>query len=305
MPISECRDSVYSRHLQPIMLAVKTSRPHIVDFMLSIDSPATAASLSLRDVQGSLPIHIAAKGGLTRITTSLLQFPDPKLLYTEDGVGITPLEIASLQYHLRLTGSKGATVGSFATWSTPPDISVISNKTCKYWEDVERPGIEAAETLSALVRSLDAEGRFINKEDLKDILTDYAERTMKDARQFKEEEETTPLLRTESERKRSIFFRGPQTDLDLQTEIVDKVGTFELIKNAVGHSTRRELVHLLDAQRAVGNALDKAISQYQNYPGYGAVDGGAVDEIGEEAEQAKRGVIGFHWFGGHYKKEEA
>ena len=285
------------------MLAVKGSRPHIVDFMLSIDSPATAASLSLRDVQGSLPIHIAAKRGLVRITTSLLRFSEPKLLYTEDGVGITPLEIASLQYHLRLTGSKGV-VGSAMPWNTPPNItSFFSDKIDMYWEDVERPEIEAAETLSALVRSLDAEGRFTNKEDLKDILTDYAECTMRDARQAKEEEESTPQLQTERERERSRFFRGPQTDLDLQTEIFDEVGTFKLIKNAVGHSTRRELVHPLDAQRAVGNALDKAINQYRIYPGYGV-----VEELGEEAvkkEQAKRGVIATLWFGHLSQKEEA
>ena len=289
------------------MLAVKTFRPPLVDFMLSIDSPATAASLSLRNVQGSLPIHIAARNGLTRITTSLLRFSEPKLLYTEDGVGITPLEIASLQYHLRLTISKRA-VGSVVPWNPPPNItSFFSDKIDKYSEDVERPGIEAAETLSALVRSLDAEGRFTNKEDLKDILTDYAEHTMRDARLSKEEEETTPQLKTEREKEKSIFFRVLQTDLDPQTEIFDEVGTFKLIKNAVGHSTRRELVHLLDAQRAVGNALDRATSQYRIYPGYGAVDVGAVDELGEEAvkqEQAKRGAIPLLWFGNHYTKEE-
>ena len=286
-----------------MMLAVKASHPHIVDFMLSIDSPATVASLSLRDVQGSLPIHIAAKRGLVRITTSLLQFSEPKLLYTEDGVGITPLEIASLQYHLSLTGSQGA-VGSSVPWRTPPNItSIISDKICKYWDDVERPGIEAAETLSALVRSLDAEGRFTNKEDLKDILTEYAERTMRDARQAKEEEESTPQLQTQREREKFRFFHGPQTDLDLQTEIFNEAGTFKLIKDAVGHSTRRELVHPLDAQRAVGNALDKAINQYRIISGYGA-----VDELGEEAvkkEQAKRGVIPSLWYGGLNKKEEA
>ena len=274
MAISECRDSVYSRHLQPIMLAVKASRPGIVDFMLSIDSPATAASLSLRDVQGSLPIHVAVKSGLVRITTSLLQISEPKLLFTEDGVGITPLEIVGLQHLLRLTGSKG-TVGGAMTWNPPPKItSLIGDKIDKYCENVERPEIEAAETLLALVQSLDAEGRFTDREDLKDVLTDYAERTMKNARQSKEDTETTPQ---------------PQTDPDLQAETSDMAGTFTLIKSAVGHSTRRELVHPLDVQRAVGDALDKAIIQDRNYPVYGA-----VDELGEEAvkkEQAKLGLM--------------
>lgn len=272
------------------MLAVKACRPHVVDFMLSVDNPATAASLSLRDVQGSLPIHIAVKSGLARITASLLQFSEPRLLYTEDGVGITPLEIASLQHLLHFTGSKGA-VRSAMTWQSPPKVtSLTGDKITKYIDYVERPEIEAAETLSALVRSLDAEGRFTNKVDLKNVLTDYAERTMKIAREQpeKEEEETIP---------------EPPTNLGLYTESPDKVETFNIIKNAVGHSTRRELVHLLDAQRAVGNALDKAIIKFQDYPGYGA------DELGEVAVkkmQAKRGFMQI-WCPGDnpYKKEEA
>ena len=273
------------------MLAVKASRPHVVDFMLSIDNPATAASLCLRDVQGSLPLHIAVKSGLSRITASLLQFSEPSLLYTEDGVGITPLEIASLHHFLRFTSSEG-TVGCGVTWRSPPKItSLISDNIPKYCDDIERPEIEAAETLSALVQSLDAEGRFTNKEDLKDVLTDYAERTMKIARQQseKQDEETIP---------------EPQTKLGLQTESPDKVGTFKLIKNAVGYSTRRELVHPLDAQRAVGNALDKAISLHWDYPRYGA-----VDELGEETvkkDRVKRDFIRIWCPEGHlYDKEKA
>jgi len=251
------------------MLAVKAPRPRVVDFMVSIDNPATAASLSLRDVQGSLPIHIAVKSGLIRITTSLLQNSEPKHLFTEDGVGITPLEIASLQHLLRLTGSEGE-VGSAMTWEPPLKItSLIGDKIDKYCENVERPEIEAAATLLALVQSLDAEGRFTNKEDLKDVLMDYAERSMKNARQSKEDTETTPQ---------------PQTDLDGTSDVV---GMFKFIKNAVGHSTRRELVHPLDVQRAVDNALDNAIMQGQDSP----VDG-AVDELGEEVVQRERTKLG-------------
>ena len=276
------------------MLAVKASRPHVVDFMLSLDNPATAASLCLRDVQGSLPLHIAVKSGLNRITASLLQISEPRLLYTEDGVGITPLEIASLQHLLRLTGSEGevgsavtwrslhstvneGAVGSVVAWRSPPKITCpISDKIPKYSEDIERPKIEAAETLSALVQSLDAEGRFTDKEDLKVVLTNYAERTMEIARRQseKQDEETIP---------------EPKTNLGLQTELPDRAGTFKLIKNAVGHSTRRELVHPLDAQRAVGNALDKAITKDRTYPGYGA-----ADELGEavfKKKQAKQSFL--------------
>jgi hypothetical protein len=271
------------------MLAVRASRPRVVDFMLSIDSPATAASLSLRDVQGSLPIHIAVKKGLTRITASLLQISEPKLLYTEDGVGITPLEIASLQYLLRLTRSKEE-VESGVAWNSPPKItSLISDKIVKYCDNVELPEIEAAETLLALVQSLDAEGRFTNKENLKDVLTDYAGRTMKNARPSKKETEPTPQ---------------PQTDLGLQAETSDMVGTFKLIKNAVGYSTRRELVHPLDVQRAVGNALDKAVSESRNYLGYGA-----VDELGEEVVEETEAKLGLMQIlgidGDFYSNEEA
>jgi len=284
VPIAECRNSGYSRHLQPIMLAVKASRPHVVDFMLSITTPAP---LSLRDVKGSMPLHIAVKNGLIRITTSLLQFSEPRILYTEDGVGNTPLEIASLQHLLRIT-SKWE-VKTTETWKTPPKISfLISDATAEHHESVEWPEVEAAETLSALVQSLDAEGCFTNKKELKDVLTEYAERTLKIARPPKKEEARTP---------------EPQTHLGSQTESSDAVGTFKLIKNAVGHSTRRELVHLLDAQRAVSNALDKAINQDRNRLGYEA-----VNELGEDAvekKQARLGLMEILREGYLYKKEEA
>ena len=273
------------------MLAVKARRPHVVDFMLSVDNPATAASLGLRDVQGSLPLHVAVKGGLARITASLLQFSEPRLTYTEDGIGITPLEIASLQYLLGFTGNKGG-VGSAMTWQSPPKVTFPpGGKIVKYSDNVERPEIEAAETLSALVQSLDAEGRFTNKEELKNVLMDYVERTMKTARD-------------QSEKQKEEAISEPPKNLGLQTESPDKVETFKLIKNAVGYSTRRELVHHLDAQRAVGNALDKAIIQVRDHPG-----DGAVDVLGEEVvkkPQAKRGFMQI-WCPNDalYRKEEA
>ena len=269
MPVAELQGFSLLIYLQPIMLAVKASRMHVVDFVLSIDNPAIAASLSLRDAQGSLPLHVAVKNGMVHITTSLLKISEPKLLYTEDGVGITPLEVASLQHFLRLTGNKGE-VGGALTWKTPLNITfATSGKIAKYPERVERPEIEAAETLSALVESLDAEGRFTNKTELKDVLADYAERTMKIARRPK--------------KKEAEGTSEPQTGLGFRSESPDIIGTFKFIKGAVGHSTRRELVHLLDAQRAVGNALDKAIVQYKNDTGYEV-----RDEFGEESAPKTR-----------------
>jgi hypothetical protein len=273
VPVAKLQGFCSPVYLQPIMLAIKSSRPYIVDFMLSIDNPATTASLSLRDVQGSLPLHIAIKNGLARITTTLLKFSEPKLLFTENGVGITPLEIANLPHLLHLTRSKGE-VGDAVTWKAPPKItSVTSDKIAKYPERVERSGIEAAETLSALVQSLDAEGRFTDKTELKDILMDYAQRTMKIARRPKKIQEAA---NPES-----------QTGLGFKTESSDVTGTFELIKGAVGHSTRRELVHLLDAQKAVGNALDDAISPHKNSTVYEA-----QDELGEESTEKKKAKLG-------------
>lgn len=287
-PLQNSRD-LLTHLFQPIMLAVKASRPHIVDFMLSIDNPATPISLSLRDVQGSLPLHIAVKKGFTGITTSLLKFSEPRFLYTEDGVGITPLEIASLPHLLHLTRSKGKVEGA-RNWATPLEIpSSIGDRINKYSERVERPEIEAAETLSALVQSLDAEGCFKNKMELKEVLTDYAERTMKIARRPKKKEEAATS--------------EPQTDLGFKTESSDIIGTFELMKGAVGHSTRRELVHLLDAQRAVGNALDQAIGQYKKYTGYEA-----RDELGEESAektQVKLGLLQILGTGHHFYNKEA
>jgi len=60
---------------------------------------------------------------------------------------------------------------------------------------------------------------------------------------------------------------------------------FKPIKNAVSRSTRRELDHLLDAQRAIGNALKKSINQYRNILGYEV-----VDELVGEAVEKKQAI---------------
>ena len=65
--------------------------------------------------------------------------------------------------------------------------------------------------------------------------------------------------------------------------------TFKIIKNAVGHSTSHELVHPLDAQRAVNNALDEAVNQHRGYHINEVRD--ELEEDALEKTQVKRGFL--------------
>ncbi|KAH9023820.1 hypothetical protein EDB85DRAFT_2292737 [Lactarius pseudohatsudake] len=62
------------------------------------------AVLLLRDADGSTPLHVAVQNADTALAEVLLKHGPTQLLYIENRVGQTPLEIASLKGLPRLTG---------------------------------------------------------------------------------------------------------------------------------------------------------------------------------------------------------
>lgn len=79
------------------------------------------------------------------------------------------------------------------------------------------------------------------------------------------------------------------------------IETSKLVKYVVGHSTRRELVHTLDARRVVGNAIDKETNRLQNYPWYEVVGEGPVEKQQAKSRSMQNLPTRYHL----YNKEEA
>lgn len=262
------------------MLAVKARRIHVVDFLLAFDHPVTAASLITRDGQGSLPIHYSTSTGCLAIVKSLLGHTSGvKALFVENGVGTTPLEMAEFRHQLQNldNGYKNQerTPDSWSpSWPSVDDkIKYEENeKSTNYallkgaleqYPETNKVEMEEVKVLEETVLSLDQEGRFIGQPQIKQVLETYVERTKAAAIKW----EQLSTVRSEFKEKDKelsppppppiVSLQDPGSILDTQ----DVKGTYEFLRDAVrtsGTKKRRELVHLLDAQRAVDSALTAA-----------------------------------------------
>lgn len=308
------------------MIAVKGAKLSVVKCLLEFDNPVTPASLLLRDINGSIPLHVAVKNGHAKITKLLINASptNGKSLFMEDGVGCTPLETAGLQYLLWKTdtsGFKGSIVSpptitpldrytppaqfsapqfgvgpgqltltehglvtaptpavpqlfpmgstsnafSFASPTPAPsssfqmalpsggmqiasigeepsfNVSAIDLEN-RITPAYNRTSKKEVELLEEVIGSLEAEGRFKEKQNLERVLKEYVETCREEAAKWDIEP---------SEEK---------TDIE-DTDTTQREETYRLISGAVKASSKRELVHLLDAQRAVAGALDDAVSK--------------------------------------------
>ena len=89
------------------MLAVKRGRVAIARIILEFG--IDPAILLLKDAEGSTPLHVAVQNTNTVLAELLLKHGPTQLLYTENSVGQTPQDIASLKGLPRVTGPVGVT----------------------------------------------------------------------------------------------------------------------------------------------------------------------------------------------------
>lgn len=133
--------------------------------------------------------------------------------------------------------------------------------------DYKKVTTEEVRDLDLTVQALDAEGRFVQQPELKQILDGYVQMSHMSAVKWTSfealkkkvseaaEKEAPPVTTTMVENATTTVIYVNKTDIqDLQ-------GTYEVVRAAVaasGTRRRRDLVHLLDAQRAVNTALAAA-----------------------------------------------
>ncbi|KAH9170814.1 hypothetical protein EDB89DRAFT_2230439 [Lactarius sanguifluus] len=94
---------------QPLMLAIKRKNAAIARVILEFGIDPSV--LLLRDADGSTPLHVAVQNTDTALAEVLLKYGPTQLLYTENSVGQTPLDIASLKGLPRVTGSMPSVPG--------------------------------------------------------------------------------------------------------------------------------------------------------------------------------------------------
>jgi len=236
------------------MLAAK--RGNSVTARVMLEFGIDPAILLLKDADGSTLLHIAVQKADTVLAELLLKYGPTQLLYTENSVGQTPLDIASLKGLPRTTGlvvpkptelPMGIENHLRTSGSVPPfDV----NK-----QKAEIPKLRA--TLDTLL----AEGRLASGTDVTTELLAFASRmegklAVETAQKNAAEKQAEELEKQAEE----LEIQAEELEFDPVAPQGTTARTYFVLRDAAAaRPGRRQLVHLADVQRSVGRNLAEQV----------------------------------------------
>jgi hypothetical protein len=200
------------------------------------------AVLLLRDADGSTPLHAAVQNEDLFLAELLLKYGPTELLYTENCVGQTPLDIASLKGIPRLSGPG---------LPKPSDLPMYPEQHLRIPKmappfHVEKQKIEIPK-LRAMIDALLAEGRLAHGTKLTTELLAFADRM-----EGRLAEEVARECVAENEAEEGERDRPTLPGSNARTY-------FALCDAAASRPGRRQLVHLADVQRSVRRNLERKL----------------------------------------------
>ncbi|KAI0303314.1 hypothetical protein B0F90DRAFT_1710051 [Multifurca ochricompacta] len=226
----------------PLMLAVK--RGHTATTRAILRFGIDPAILLLRDADGSTPLHRAVQNANTVLAEILLEYGPTELLYMENSVGQTPLDIASLKSLPRMTGHTEARRPN--ALHTDPEKQMPSLQGTAPF-NVEKQKVEIPK-LRATLDTLFADGRLVHGTKLATELLAFVVRmegklaieiARKNAGEKEEEAEVDP-----------VASQGTATT------------TYFLLRDAAARRPGfRKLVHLADVRRSVQRSLAQQVEK--------------------------------------------
>ena len=233
----------------------------------------------LRSQDGSTPLHIATRTSVATITRLIGEASPEEAFQMEDGVGNTPLEIATFNW-LRTSA-----LDSFC--GTLPTIQLFDKSMLSLYHRMEPQVVtlEEAKALKDTIARLVPSGRLRKGTKLTTDLTAFADKKSAEAKKRAE---------CEAHKKSDSGSGGANYENDT-IEHADAIKTMEYIIAAA--STRhgpRQLVHLIDVHRSVQGSLDKSVYKESSYGGY---DYRNKDEEGGKEEKAKKHSAVSLWHG--------
>ena len=222
------------------MLAVK--RGNLTTARTILEFGIDPAVFLLRDADGSTPLHAAVQKDDLVLAELLLKYGPTELLYTENSVGQTPLDIASL---------KGIPRGTAQCLPRSLDLPVYPEQFLRQPRlappfHVEKQKIEIPK-LRAMIDTLLAEGRIVHGTKLTTGLLAFADRM-----EGRLAEEVARGGAAEKEAEDSEVDRPMLPDSNTRTY-------FALRDAAASRPGRRQLVHLADVQRSVRRNLERGL----------------------------------------------
>ncbi|KAI1782779.1 ankyrin [Ganoderma leucocontextum] len=227
----------------PLHVAVKKAGLKAVQLLLKVKSPV----FLLRTQDGSTPLHIATRNSQDEIVRLIGDAGPEEAFQMEDGVGNTPLEIATFNW---LHASTGIGFGG-----TLPNIQLINEGVLQTYRN-SNPLLVTPDEAKALKDTVDrlvANGRLRTGTKLAMDLTAFADK--KEAEAQKRAESNAPKGPSASEPE--------DADAEYKKDIsgsADAVKTMEYIAGVVStkHSAR-QLIHLIDVHRSVQGSLDRSV----------------------------------------------
>ena len=220
------------------MTAVLNGQFKVVEILLQSGLSEVKECLTIRDAEGSMPLHAAVHRGYAKIVSLLIEAaPDSEAIYSENGVGETPLETARARFLISATREKypGNNLLQYGGVQQLGSSYFGGSRAIKQERDLSKE----VELLKSVQASLLEHGKLAANPKLKDAL-----------------EEFIPYL-AEKARAEAEWEEIPE---DEQTkDKCDCEETFKVVSAAVANvSGRRRLVHLTDVQRSVRTSLEKA-----------------------------------------------
>ncbi|KAG8903610.1 hypothetical protein FRC01_009072 [Tulasnella sp. 417] len=219
----------------PFAIVVKKGNLRLVQLILRTAKSAIVPTLLLRDSSGAIPLHSAILRGWSKIASHIISIGSLEMLYLENGVGSTPLEIARLQ---SLTQTLRGLVTSLKRPEGFEDYGVKLNLS-------PAPGMrerdeEEVKSLRRVVEGIKTSQALIEKPELLRVLVNFADRSEREFASWVAQKQIAE----------------PQSIPGCTKDQCDANATLDVVSHAVVQVHRRLLVHLSDVQRAVLTAVE-------------------------------------------------
>ncbi|KAI0367118.1 ankyrin [Pilatotrama ljubarskyi] len=219
----------------PLHIAIKRRSLPAVRLLLQVKAPV----FGLRDQSGSTPLHVAVRGALAETVQLVGEAGPSEVLHLEDGVGNTPLEIATQAWLQQATPSGIST-------NIPPSKSFTEDLHYYYYI----PRTIVAKDVKLLKETVDmllASGRLRNGTKLATELVAFANKL---------EAEVQKRAEAEAKEDQSAELNS---DVKAAQDQRDQTKTLAYITGAVAaHPSRRGLVHLFEVHRSVKGSLERS-----------------------------------------------
>ena len=206
------------------------------------------ATFLRKDADGSIPLHIAVQNTSTALVKLLLQYGPTEQLYTENIVGQTPLDIASLKFLPRVMGPVEVPILNVPHVNVANQVNILKTTTPF---DVEKQK-EAIPKLRSTLGLLLADGRLVNGTKLATELLAFASRM--------EEKLAAEIVKKDAAKK-----DVEKDEFDHQASPNTPASTYVLLRDAVtARPGGRQLVHLADVQQSVQRSLTQQADSFVN-----------------------------------------